>query len=98
MGLDEGQEGVLVQQVIQGSPADEAALSGSFKSMTINGEQVLIGGDVIVALDGEPVSQMERLAALIAKAQPGQKVELAILRDGKQMTVTCTLAERPSAQ
>ncbi len=49
MNLAADQEGVLVEQVQQGSPADEAELRGSYKPVTIQGQQMLVGGDVITA-------------------------------------------------
>jgi S1-C subfamily serine protease len=52
------QNGILIQQVLENSPADKASLHGSFKSITINGEQVLVGGDVIVALNDEEIVDM----------------------------------------
>jgi serine protease Do len=95
MDLPEDQQGVLVEQVEVGSPADQAGLRGSYKPATINGQRVPVGGDVITALDGQPVNQMEDLQSLIRQAQPGQEVTLTLLRDGKQLEVPVTLAERP---
>jgi serine protease Do len=96
MGLDADQQGVLVEQLIQDSPADKAGLHGSYKTMTINGEQVLIGGDVIVALDDQPVRSTDELAALIGQSQPGDEIRLTLLRDGQRVQVRLTLAERPA--
>jgi serine protease Do len=96
MGLDADQEGVLIEQVIKGSPADEAQLRGSYKTMTIDGEQVLIGGDVIVALDDHSVRSVDDLAALIAQSEPGDEIRLALLRDGRRVQVRLTLTERPA--
>jgi len=96
MDLPEDQGGVLVGQVEVGSPADEASLRGSYKPATINGQSVPVGGDIITALDGQPVNQMEDLQGLIQQAEPGQKVTLTVLRDGKQVEVPVTLGERPA--
>jgi serine protease Do len=95
MDLPEDQTGVLVEQVEVGSPADEVGLRGSYKPATINGQRLLVGGDVITALDDQPVSQMEDLQGLIQQAEPGQEVILTVLRNGKQVEVPVTLAERP---
>jgi len=95
MNLDSDQEGVLVQQVEANSPADEAGLRGSFKPVDLNGEQVLIGGDVITALNGEAVASVEALRDGIQKYQPGDEVTLTIIRDGEQAEVTISLSERP---
>jgi serine protease Do len=96
MDLPEDQQGVLVEQVEAGSPADQAGLRGSYKPTTINGQRLSIGGDVITALDDQPVNQIEDLQGLIRQAEPDQKVTLTVLRDGKQLEVPVTLAERPS--
>jgi serine protease Do len=94
MGLDSGQQGVLVEQVQQGSAADRAKLRGSDQSVTINGQQLLIGGDVITALDGQAANRIEDLQALVQQATPGQEVTLTILRDGQQIKVPVTLGAR----
>ncbi|GAB4535896.1 MAG: hypothetical protein Kow0063_20770 [Anaerolineae bacterium] len=95
MDLAGGQQGVLVEQVEAGSPADQAGLRGSYKPAIVNGQRVLVGGDVIIALDDQPVDKMEELQALIRQAEPGQEVTLSILRDGQQIEISVTLGERP---
>jgi serine protease Do len=96
MGLAQNQAGVLVERVELGSPADEAGLHGSFKSTTIQGQQIAVGGDIITAVNGQPVMQLEDLTAFIQLAQPGQTVTLTLLRAGKQIDVQVTLAEQPT--
>jgi serine protease Do len=96
MGLPSDQQGVLVQQVEQGSPAGEAGLRGSYKPVVVNGRQLLVGGDVITAMDGLAVNGVEDLQAQVQQAQPGQEVTLTLLRDGKQVEVPVTLGERPT--
>ena len=95
MDLPEDQGGVLVGQVEAGSPADQAGLRGSYKPATINGQSLLVGGDVITALDDQPVNRMEDLQGLIQQAEPGQEVTLTVLRDGKQVEVPVVLGEQP---
>jgi serine protease Do len=97
MNLPADQQGVLVEQVEAGSPADRSGLRGSYKPATVNGQRLLVGGDIITAFDDQAVSRMEELQALIRQTQPGQKVTLAILRDGKQLELPATLAERPAS-
>lgn len=94
MDLPADQEGVLVEQVQQGSPADVAGLQGSYQPVTINGQQVLVGGDVIVAMDDQPITGFEALRAFTQQAEPGQEVTLTLLRDGSQAKVDVTLGER----
>ncbi|NPV07737.1 MAG: PDZ domain-containing protein [Anaerolineae bacterium] len=93
MGLPEDQEGVLVQSVQPGSPADEAGIRGGSEPATVDGQRLLLGGDVIVAVDGEPVAQPADVRALLAERQPGDEVTVTLLRDGEEMEVQVTLAE-----
>ena len=95
MNLDADQPGVLIAQVEADSPADRAGLRGSYKPVTIDGQQVLVGGDVITALDGQAVEKIEDLQALVRQAEPGQEVTLTLLRGGKQIELPVTLAEQP---
>ena len=94
--LSSDQEGVLVVEVTPSSPADEAGLRGGSEVVDINGQQLQVGGDVIVAVDGQPVSQMEELRDIVLEASPGQEVTLTILRDGNERTLEVTLGERPA--
>jgi 2-alkenal reductase len=54
-----------------------------------------VGGDVILEVDGEPIDDFTDLLTTVAFKQPGETVELTILRDGQQQQVTARLAERP---
>lgn len=91
------QDGVLVVRVEAGSPADEAGLRGSFRSATIEGQPVLIGGDIIIAFNGEPVSDVEALRSALQQASTGETVTLTILRDGEEQEIEATLVERPNS-
>ena len=95
MDLKATQKGVLIQQVTAGSPADEAGLRGSYKPATLNGESVLVGGDVVTAVDGTAVTTMQELATAIGRYEPGAEVTLTLLRDGKETSVKVTLVEKP---
>jgi 2-alkenal reductase len=94
MDLPTDQEGVLVEQVQQGSPADDSNLRGSYKPVTINGQQLLVGGDVIVAIDGQSMAGFEDLSIFMQQAEPGQEVVLTLLRDGNEIEVSAVLGER----
>jgi putative serine protease PepD len=75
------QGGALVEQVVPGGPADKAGLEV---------------GDRITALDGQAVKDNEDLAARIRALAPGRKVEVKVVRNGQEQTVTATLAENPN--
>ena len=96
MNLSADQSGVLVEQVQSNSPAEQAGLQGSSKSVTINGQDVMVGGDVITAIDHQAITGMQALQSILRQDKVDQKVTLTILRDGKQQDVTVTLAARPS--
>ncbi len=98
MALPAEQQGVLVQSVVGGGPADEAGLQGSFKPVVIAGQRIMIGGDVITAMDGEAVPSVSDLQSMVRAAQPGQTVTLTVLRDGEEVTVEVTLGEAAAAQ
>jgi S1-C subfamily serine protease len=95
MGLKPTPQGVLVEQISAGSPADEAGLRGSYKPLEVNGEEILVGGDIITAVDNTQVGSINELASAISGYQIGDKVSLTIQRDGKEMKVSVTLAEKP---
>jgi serine protease Do len=97
MDLPETQHGVLVQQVVQGEAADQAGLRGSDQTVTINGQEVQIGGDIITGLDSLPVLTLPELQSALAKLEPGQQVTLMLLRGGQTMTVEVTLGARPAS-
>jgi S1-C subfamily serine protease len=79
--LDLGtEEGVIVQEVVEGGPADDAGVEP---------------GDVIVSLDGEAVPTVEEFLADLRAFDPGDDVAVDVLRDGDRRSVGVTLAERP---
>lgn len=95
MNLDEEQQGILIVQVEIDSPAEEARLRGSDQEVTVDGQTIQIGGDIITAVDGKTVSSLDELRSLIRTYQPGTDVKLTILRDGNRLEISATLAERP---
>jgi S1-C subfamily serine protease len=86
------QEGVLIANVVPSSPAATAGLRGGQGSI-LEGPR---GGDVIVALDGTPVSNMNELADRISSRQPGESVTLTIIRGGQRQDVQVTLQAWPN--
>jgi len=96
MNLDANTKGALVGEVVENGPAAEAGLIGSSDEATIEGQSIPVGGDVIIAINGDEIKSMDDLIAyLLGKTRVGETVTLTILRDGNQMEVEATLGERP---
>lgn len=96
MNLDANTKGALVGEVVEDGPAAEAGLIGSNDETTINGQSIPVGGDVIIAINGDKIKSMDDLIAyLLGKTSVGETVTLTILRDGSQIEVEVTLGERP---
>jgi len=96
LNLPEGVLGAYVDQVVPGGPADKGGVKGGGKVISTDGVELHKGGDIIIAIDGEPVRNFNDLVAyLVTKASPGQEVTLTVLRDGKEMDLKVTLGKRP---
>jgi S1-C subfamily serine protease len=91
LGVDHG---VLIGKVESGSPAAKAGLKAGTTQATIQGQTMTLGGDIITSIDGKQIHTFDDLSGGIAAKKPGDTVQLGIYRDGKQMTVTVTLAAR----
>jgi S1-C subfamily serine protease len=98
MNLPSGQRGALVQTVTSGGPADKAGLKASTNNTSINGQQYNVGGDVIIAYNGQTIKSSDDLITFMARSgSVGQVVTLTILRGGNQIQVQVTLGLRPSS-
>jgi S1-C subfamily serine protease len=89
--------GALVQAVVPGSPAAKAGLEAGNATMSLDGQRLRTGGDVIVAADGKPVHSMSDVIAAVDSKQPGEDLQLTVLRGGQQHGVNVQLAERPAS-
>lgn len=88
--------GALVVRVNPGTPAARAGLRPGTSTRTVNGVEVAVGGDVVLAIDGRPVRSSDDVGRLVASTLlPGQTVDFVVLRGGKRTTVPVTLADRP---
>jgi S1-C subfamily serine protease len=87
--------GALIQDIESNSPAEKAGLRAGSDDIDFEAQRVTIGGDVIVAVDGRPLTATDDLADRISSLSTGDQVELDILRDGKHKTVKLTLGQRP---
>jgi putative serine protease PepD len=86
--------GVIVATVRQGSGAAGAGLKAATNEVTVEGESWPAGGDVIVKVDGEPVPTVERLVDLIASKQPGDEIDVEVVRGSSHHTLTVKLGRQ----
>jgi S1-C subfamily serine protease len=92
-------KGVYVVTVAQNSPADRAGLQPAFptEDAAANSDTLAPGGDVILAVDGNDVTDVDELASYLdSQKRAGDSVTLDVLRDGQEISVDATLAEWPS--
>ena len=94
LGLDVP-KGVLVVAVLQGSPASQAGLRGGSQPVIIGSMRLLLGGDIITALEGKAVSDMKSFARKISEFKVGQEIKLEIIRNQMRQNLRVLLAERP---
>lgn len=94
LGLKDA-KGLLVVSVIEDSPAQKAGLIGSERS--IEGTRYIVGGDIILAVDGIEVRQIDDILIHLQRAKSvGDNLVLEILRDGRTTNITIILQERPN--
>jgi S1-C subfamily serine protease len=87
--------GVLVATVRHGSGAAQAGLKAASDEVTVQGESWPAGGDVIVKVDGEPISSVERLVDVIAAKKPGDRIDVEVVRGTSHKTLTVNLGRQP---
>jgi S1-C subfamily serine protease len=87
--------GAYISGVTSSGPAEEAGLRGTSGEAELNDLPLPTGGDVIVALNGEPVRDMDDLILLISQQDPGDRATLTVLRSGERIEIQATLAARP---
>ncbi len=96
MGLS-ADAGVLIQRVIPGGAAERAGLHGGNEQAYVGNMGILLGGDLIVAIDGQEVTDPSDISAIMNKHQPGDAVSVTIFRGRKQMTLKLLLGEARDA-
>jgi 2-alkenal reductase len=99
LDLDPAQRGVIVEQVIDGGPAERAGLRGADRRIETEYPSICpsaIGGDFVTAIDGQPVTSFDDMLTYMARyTSPGDTVQLTVLRDGEERQVDLTLGTRP---
>jgi len=89
--------GVLVQKVIPGGAAERAGLRGGNQQAYVGNTPIILGGDLIVAIDGHEVNAPEEINALMEKHQAGDTVSVTFYRGRRQITLKLILGEAREA-
>ena len=90
------QQGVLIQRVISDGPSDKAGLQGGNGLSSAGDTTLSTRGDVVMAINGMKVQDMDDLIVYLTNTRVGERVSLSIWRNGSEQTVEVTLEERPS--
>jgi S1-C subfamily serine protease len=94
LGFPPNQKGLLVQSVSAG--AQQAGIQAGTRRINVGGEVLMVGGDLIVAIDGQPVATSGDLRGWIENQKhPGDTVIVSVLRNGQRLDLQVTLSERP---
>jgi S1-C subfamily serine protease len=98
IGLGEPR-GFLVIEVAPGGPADGAGIQGGDTPMQLNGREIPLGGDVVLAINDRDVRKIDDVLGYLQQAtQVGETVTLTVWRDGQIIEIDVTLGARPSLQ
>jgi len=92
MGLS-ADYGVLIQKVIPGGAAERAGLRGGNEQAYLGNQPIMIGGDLIIAIDGQKVTDPQDVSELMDKHQAGDTVSVTVVRGRKEMTLKLILGE-----
>jgi S1-C subfamily serine protease len=85
--------GVLIQKVLPGGAAERAGLHGGNEQAYVGNTPILLGGDLIVAIDGKPVNDPQEINAIMDKHQAGDTISVTFYRGRKQITLKLILGE-----
>jgi len=88
------QEGLLVEMVPRGGPAAEGGIHGGDRAVQAGMRKIYVGGDVIVALDGQKIASQFDVNLVLNRKRPGDTITVTLYRGGKKMDLTVKLGER----
>src|SRR5271170_4422546 len=87
------QQGILIERVVPGGPAAQAGIRGGTRSVLAGLQELRVGGDVLVAVNGKEITSQMDLNLLLNRAWPGDTMTLTIYRDGKKMDIPVKLGD-----
>jgi len=85
--------GVLVQRVVAGGAADRAGIRGGSEQAYLGNMAIVLGGDLIVAIDGREINDTSDISTVMEKHQPGDQVNVTFYRGRKKMVARVTLGD-----
>jgi S1-C subfamily serine protease len=89
--------GWLITQLTSGGAADNAGLKGSDQQVRINGQRTLVGGDIIIAIDGTRIVNGDFLMSYLEEhTTPNQIITMTIVRDNQVQNISVHLGTRPA--
>ncbi|HZR45071.1 MAG TPA: trypsin-like peptidase domain-containing protein [Candidatus Manganitrophaceae bacterium] len=89
------QRGALIARVARGGPAFQAGIRGGVERVEVGNAILIIGGDILVGIDGQPVESTEDFRRLMKAKKPGEKVRLTFWRGRQKKEIEVKLGERP---
>ena len=88
--------GALIVEIVRGGPAHRAGLHGGTQRVRLGNRIVIVGGDVVVGVDGTPIESADGLIRIIREKRPGDVLNLEVYRGGLyRQEVPVRLEERP---
>ena len=88
--------GLLVETVEPGSPAEKIGLKGGQLRVAIGVDEYLLGGEVILSVNGQPLNDMSVVAHLVRSFKVGDEVTFTFWQNGQEITMKVVLPERPT--
>lgn len=90
------EKGLLIARLYQDSPAHQAGLRGADRRLQVGRNVILVGGDIVTAIDDVPLESSDQLTIYLETQKlPGDQVILTLWRDGKEIKQPLYLGERP---
>jgi len=91
--VDGGEKGFLVIDVLRNSSAEDAGIRGGYISSNINGNQIELGGDIIIGIENVTIGSVEDIRKALSTKQVGDTVQLTVYRDNRTVEIPVTLKE-----